>query len=567
MSIQRVIIELSPSRIEVATMRNGALGEWRRERVARAEWPSPFTTVLPEAAGVIGKLLAEMGVAAASGTVIYSTPGSVTGLTSCAASINTAGAEQAAMLALTNLADFPIEDAPSDSCTLLIDKASRKRGDSDSPMPQRHILACADSEDRAAALSEALALPGLSIDGLVPAEAVAMADAIRQATAPPETDGIAAVIWLGEHSTSLAVGTSGRLFFVRTINAGTEALAEVLCRPLRSRDAEAAPVSLSHEEARTLLLSIGVPAPDALIPGHPNLLGSALLPHLQPILQRLSIEIKQSLRFGVSEGDRARVRLRLAGPGAAVPGLGDAISRVSGFAFDAVIDDNRPPDAHDSSCGGLIAALSRCPTLNIAILPAQIRQSIKLRKARKALFIGAALAVAYVGHETVDAYIALRAERARLVALTSAMASSQGPMAVRQNAMSSCAAMADAERRLRKALEQSPDWATMLEVISHATPAEMRLTSLDMTRNPTRCAIDMRGHIRFEEVSDPAALIRAYVQKLESVPLIDGVRLGAASRAPLGGHDSQNFSLTIGVLPLPPVSDQHATAVVQTEAK
>ena len=62
MSIQRVIIELSPSRIEVATTRNGVLGEWRRERVARAEWPSPFTTVLPEAADVIGKLLAEMGV-------------------------------------------------------------------------------------------------------------------------------------------------------------------------------------------------------------------------------------------------------------------------------------------------------------------------------------------------------------------------------------------------------------------------------------------------------------------------------------------------------------------------
>ncbi len=567
MSIQRVIIELSPSRIEVATTRNGVLGEWRRERVARAEWPSPFTTVLPEAAGVIGKLLAEMGVSAASATVIYSTPGSVTGLTSCAASINTAGAEQAAMLALTNMADFPIEDAPSDSCTLLTDRASRKRGDPDAPMPQRHILACADSEDRAAALCEALSLPGIAIEGLVPAEAVATADAMRLATASSDTSEIAAVVWIGEHSTSLAVGTPGRLFFVRTITAGTEALAEVLCRPLRSRDADAAPITLSHEEARTLLMGVGVPAPDALIPGYPNLAGSALLPHLQPILQRLSIEIKQSLRFGVSEDNRAHVRLRLAGPGAAVPGLGDAISRVSGFGFDAVIDPNHPPDANDSSCGGLIAAFSRCPTLSICILPAQVRQVRTLRKARKALLIGAALAFSYVGYETFDAYSTLRSERGRLTELTSAMVSSQGPMAVRQNAMASCAAMADAERRLRKAMDQSPDWATMLEIISHATPAEMRLTSLDMTRNPTRCAIDMRGHIRFEEVADPAALIRSYVKKLESVPLVDGVRLGAASRAPLAGHDAQTFSLTIGVLPLPPVSDRHATAAVRTEAK
>jgi Tfp pilus assembly PilM family ATPase len=565
--IPRVIIELSPSRIEVATLRGTTVGEWRCERVGRAEWPSPYTTALSDAAGSITKLLAELGIRAAHATVIYSAPGSVTGLTSCATSINTAGAEQAAMLALANVADFPIEDAPSDTCTLYIDKAVKHSGETPPPAPQRHILACAEAEQRAAAICEAVAGAGLSVDGLIPAEAVSTADAIRIATSHASPDEIAAVVWVGEHSTSLAVGSPGRLLFVRTISAGTEALAEVLCRPLRSRDPEVPAVTLTYEAARTLLLALGVPAPDASVPGHPTLAGSALLPHLQPILQRLSIEIKQSLRFGVPESDRSRVRLLLAGPGAAVPGLGEAIERVSGFPIALVGEGTLSPDASDSSTGGLIGAFSRCPTLSIGVLHARARQIVSLRRARKALLIGASLALAYVGYGAFDAYSTLARDKATLNSITSTLQGSQGPLAVRQTAMSARAALTDAERRLRKVMEQSPDWATLLEILSQSTPTEVRISGLDMTRDAGRCSVELRGHIRFEEVRDPAAMIHKYVASLESIPMIDGVRLGATTRSSQAGHDSQTFSLTIGVVALPIIPGQRMTAAIPQEGK
>ncbi|MGH7290417.1 MAG: hypothetical protein ACREJT_04355, partial [Myxococcota bacterium] len=488
---------------------------------------------------------------------IYAAPGSVTGLTSCATSINAAGAEQAATLALTNIADFPTEDAPSATCTLFVDRAHKKGRSAPETPAQRHILACADSEERTSALCEAITRAGLSVDALVPAEAVAMADAIRRCTTSIDPNEIAAVAWIGEHSTSFAVGSHGRLCFARTISSGTETLAEVLCRPLRARAPEAAPVQLDYQQARTLFLAVGVPAPDALIAGHPTLAGSALLPHLQPILQRLSTEIKQSLRFGVAEADRVRIRLHLAGPGAAVPGLGEAIARLSGFPFEptdfTTAGPTGGPDALDSSTGGLIRAMASSPNLSIRVLPAAARQARKMRSARNALLIGAAVAMAYVGYEAIDAYSTLGSERSKLAAATAELQRSQGPMAVRQEAIAARAALTDAERRLRKAMDQTPDWAAMMEIISQTTPESVRLSTLDMVRDGGRCTISLRGHIRFGEVSDPAVTIRSYVEAFEALPAVESVRLGATSRAALAGHDSQAFDLTLSVVPLPGV--------------
>jgi len=166
----------------------------------------------------------------------------------------------------------------------------------------------------------------LTVERLIPAEAVSLADSVRLATAPTVADEVTALVWIGEHSTSLAVGVGSgadrRLLFVRTVNSGTESLAEVLCRPLRRARAAAHAqiITLPHDAARKMLLAVASPRerPDPR-PSEPP--GSSLLPHLQPVLQRLSIEIKQSLRFGVTEADRPKVRIRLAGPGAAIPGL------------------------------------------------------------------------------------------------------------------------------------------------------------------------------------------------------------------------------------------------------
>ena len=241
-------------------------------------------------------------------------------------------------------------------------------------------------------------------------------------------DEISAIVWFGEHSTQLAVGCPGRLLLVRTIATGLENLAVRLCRPLRARwgcRGVAAHHPRARQRAGSSLLSAGVPAPHAPIPAYPTLVGSSLLPHLQPVLQRLTIEIKQSLRFGVAEEDRSKVVLRVAGPGAAVPGLCEAIARAAGFPYEPDAELERSADALDSSTGGLIAARA-CPSLVLALAPAEVRSARHTRRSRRALLVGAGLALAFIGYETADAFLSLRADRAKLAGLTATMHSARG---------------------------------------------------------------------------------------------------------------------------------------------
>jgi Tfp pilus assembly PilM family ATPase len=580
----RLIIEISPSRVEVATLRGSSILEWRSERFQRADWPSPYTTALPEVTTALSRLLSDLNSRSGAATVVYSAPGSVSAVTSFASAVSAASYEQASLLALANVADFPIDDAPSDTCLVFSDRVAKGTKDAPGPPAQRHILAAADAEARSAALTACVEAAGLKVDRILPVDAVCLADAIKTAAGAGEPGDLTAIVWIGEHSTSLAVAEHGRLLFVRTIAAGSEGLAEVLCRPLRPRDPNAPAITLTHDAARSLLFAAGIPAADAPIASHPTLAGSSLLPHLQPVLQRLSIEIKQSLRFGVPEGERAKVRLRLAGPGAAIPGLGDSIARAAGFPFDES-SEAAAPDGADSSTGGVIAALSRCPAVTLALMPTAVRQAWELRRSRKALVAGAIVALLYVGYETVDVRLSIASERARLAGINSSLQTDQGPLALRQQAMAAHQQVAEAESRARRKLDQTADWSALLESISEQTPLQIRLTSLEMRQDPAQPAsatLALKAYVRFSEAPDPARLIHDYVERLQTVPIVSGVRLVSAQRVSLAGHDAQSFDLSIAVVPVPsqttlppahaavpahPAQPMHAVAGAPTHAE
>jgi Tfp pilus assembly PilM family ATPase len=556
----RLIVEISPSRVEVATLRGSTLAEWRSERFHRADWPSPYTTALPEVTAALTRLLSDLSIRSGAATVVYSAPGSVSAVTSFASSVGSAAYEQASLLALANVADFPIEDAPSGTCLLFTDKLAKRSKDAAGPIAQKHVLAAADAEARAAAITVCVEEAGVKVERVLPVDSVCLADAIQTATSAGEDGALTAVVWIGEHSTTLAVAEPGRLLFVRSIAAGSEALSDVLCRPLRPRAADAQAVQLTHDAARALLYSAGIPAPDAAIEGHPTLAGSSLLPHLQPVLQRLSIEIKQSLRFGVPENDRAKIRLRLAGPGAAIPGLGDSLARATAFPLDTAAP-SAAPDGSDSSTGGVIAALARCPSLSLALMPQKVREAWELRRSRTALVAGAAIALAYVGYEAIDAHLSIASEKAKLASITSTLQSDQGPLALRQQTLAAHQQVAETERRARKRLDQTADWSALLESVAEQTPLQIRLTNLDMHQETVgngAATLSLKAYVRFEEAPDPAQLIHGYVERLEQVPIVSAVRLVSAQRVTISGHDSQTFDLAITVVPVPGLlSAQH----------
>src|SRR5262249_38213525 len=157
------------------------------------------------------------------------------------------------------------------------------------------------------------------VERAVPADAAATIGAVASVRDKPASDTVCAGFYFGEHSSVLAAMMNGRLCFVRTLGLGVDALVDALTRPIRVRQGPEGfrpRVTLERGAARDLLLAMGVPGPDVVVDPQRGIDGSAVLPLLQPVVQRICIEVKQSLRFGMEEAaGKAPVRLTIVGPG------------------------------------------------------------------------------------------------------------------------------------------------------------------------------------------------------------------------------------------------------------
>jgi hypothetical protein len=327
-----------------------------------------------------------------------------------------------------------------------------------------------------------------------------------------------------------------------------------------------------------MLDATGIPSPDQSIPDYPSLTGASLLPHLQPVLQRLMIDTKQSLRFGVSEAERPNIRLCIAGPGGAIPNLAAIVARQCGFPLS---ETGAPTTIEDcSSTTGAIAAVVAAATLTKGQLPAEARAAAGIARVRRALIYGAAAAVAIVGFEAVYARICASALEHRLTEITSRSEHEHGPEMLRERAIASRLLLSGAENRMATALGDSPDFASVLATLSECAPETVRLTGIEITSSPAsapgaapaggKCVV--HGYVRLADSSDASGLIKQLVDRLTAVPLVADVHLGATNRGQNRGQDSQNFEITLRLVALPspalpgPASVQAGSATNTPEA-
>lgn len=554
LSASHAIIEISPSRLDVSALRAGVVIGVRSLRFDRSEWPTGLDEALHHLEGPLTAMVAELRLVGASATVVYTTPGGSCSLTSCPAAAGLARAEQAALLAASSTSEALSAGAPSDVVCVAIDKPAGSALVAELGAPQVHVLAATDAEARLDGLARLCDAAGLKVARLVPTEGAMLDAAVRSVTCtrqphsrPPQSsdpNALDVVLWLGDHSGVLAAGVPGRLVFVRSIRLGVEALVEAMTRPLRSGSmGSETPVTLSRAQARTLLSSVGVPEANEEIPDHPGLSGAALLPHMQPLLQRLATEIKQSLRFGVPESLRASASLRVLG--ATIPRLSEVLAAQTGVvSLPALVGQPARSVGIGPGSGGS----------EIRLLPTRLSERRAGRRAQLALMAGVALAAGVIGVELTWTRHDLEVERGRL-ALTQP-ASDEGVKAAQalQEALAQRALLTTTLASMRAALPDAPALGAVLGALANHTPESIRISELSLITgegSPRLCA---RGSILYSEVADPAGLMQTYVNDLAGLPIFSNAKLGKAQRSTLNGRELQSFEITLEVLPLPPSS-------------
>lgn len=546
MNPAQVVIEISPSRIELAVLRRGEVIGARSLRSAQPDWGGAWPDELANLQTMVAAWVNELAVGGARATVLYSMSTTATGVMSCPVSVGEAAGQRAALLALGGVAGFALANHPHETQTLMHDTEAQAASGNEAAQKQSHTLAAADTEATAALVADFVSRCGLIPRQLIPTSAIELAACVAEVESLP-TCG--AVLWVGEHGTVLAAGHRGGLRFVRTLSIGLETLVDAMTRPGRGRSGEVQP-PLDRAKAREVLATVGVP-------DHRHAEYASLVPMMTPVLQRLANEVKQSLRFGLSEQERSSVTIRVSGAAAKVARLGEVLKLFSGAEVQSPSeqrDEGATSVGATSANSGAIAWWRSLPRMTINLAPASIIAGSRSRSIRRAAYAGLGVCAVVIALEAGWAHFALSRERAFLDTERQSSAALSQRAAMQTAATAAMAQQRSLESRVRHALGQSTDWSSVLALLSASTPSSVRLLNIEMTATGGQPLLQIAGIVkpgRSGSNEAAASAVKAYADALSASTLVQGVKMGAATRGSGDHEGSLRFELQATLVGVP----------------
>lgn len=535
MKTRRVILEISPSRLELAAVRGRHVQAWSVARFERSSWPNDFDAALGEYAAPLAEFVTQHGLIGCEALVICRTASGAVQTSTAGRSIATASGEAAARLAVSTSIESGCE--PEDAEALCICQDSVAAG-------QRHFLAYGDSDESIRAIESLLRRCELRPSGVIPLDAVASIEAVR--LLQESTVGATAALWIGDHSSVLAVGIDGNTRFVRPIGVGIETLVDALTRPLRRSGESNASICLPRPEARRLLTQIGFPAPNEEIPGLDGFNGEAVLPLLQPLVQRIGLEVKQSLRYATASESRATVAIRVRGPGATIRGLADAIARSTGMTAEAA---SSAASTDSSVCGGIEALVRSDALPPLFTRVARVERSA--RRVRQAVLAGVAAALCFIGYEWVETSTQIKQLRTQGEAARLVQAQRQQLADALARALADNRTLQDVRERVVRSVGHGTDPAGLLVGLGAVMPGDIQLSGVEMQSEAQSSRATVRGKLALRPGLDAGGAIRKFVASLGDLPIVSQARLGRTARVTEDGKLHQSFEVNLELTPIP----------------
>ena len=551
MAKQRVVVEISPTRLEVAVLRGDSVATSRVQRLELPNyadaWPGALDSIRPQLASMV----ADMQVADAQATVLYASPTAATAVFSGAESAGAAGAAKAARLALAEAAGFALESNPHDLERLTTDKP----GDPSQP-PQVHTLGIADTEPTAQALAECISRAGLVPLALVPIDVPGTTAAVDAALRISKDGSVALVLFAGEHGSALAAASGGRLRFIRQIAIGTESLVGALAREIRTGP-DGGTTALSAPDAATLVFASGIPERAQVFDAQRGIKGDAVLPLVQPILQRCVVDIKQSMRFGLDEKEREKATLYAIGPGSRVPRLLPVIAEQTGLAAGKT-DQNAAGNIEAWVCGRRVL---------VNLLPRGLRAQKTGRRHRRALWVGVGVALALTGVDTTLTRMSIAEQTQAVAALKQRLEAAKPSLAIQERLLQTQSGVASAQQRIAAKMNAVGDWDAAMAMIARQTPSTIRLIQVHCNFDGGKPTCHLVGHAPLSAQADSNAALKAYMDALTATPIVRSCRLGATQRGESDHGPVQNFEMSLVLVELPAQPRTPSAALSEAGAK
>lgn len=402
--------------------------------------------------------------------------------------------------------------------------------------PHRHVLTIAIGAQTLGSISAAGAEAGVRVDGVVSREGLIIIEAVR--ALKPREGKVTVLLWVDECETVLLIAEGSRLSMVRHLHVGLSTMVEMLAKVSLGADEE----QVGRDRAGEWLREVGVPTPTQMLPGASGLRGSTILPALEPALQRLALEVRQSMRFSLSESVRAGACLIVAGPGGSVANLGAALSARTSLALEAETDGAASPGVAD-----LKKLASRAAARGLVIRPRVWHENRERSRFRVALAAGAAMALSLAAVDWDDAKRQAELTRRAIEHVESESAAVRG----RENTSQTLARRAVWIRMVKQAHDElgriTPSGA-LLSALAASTPPGLTLTSARLSRNQIAT---IQGHVKVQSGEGAGDAMNEYVTRLRECPAIARASLASVRREFLDGIEVQAFDITLEMVKVP----------------
>jgi len=534
--MNHLFILISSRRIAAARLgRDGAIAASASRSLGAPISRDAWTNGLQELDAPLQEVLGQLGrVRLAQARVIYRGTESVSELVRVPTS-NALAAREATALALSDVAAFQVDEHASDIITL-----QRREGTT-------LCLGAADRAEHLDALTALLGRAGIRVGSFCPLAAAMIAGLARRS----ETSGAAGAelhVHIGEDQTTLLTRHQGVIELAREVDFGLVHVVDALANQLRRVEGDGAPSPSAAEHAalaRTLLHERGL----ATSGRREGTLDRSCMVAIQPALQRLVVEVRQTLRFGFGDGSNQNARIFLHGPATRVPHLGDYLCEV--FSDEIRV---APSGDHDLDIECALAGRTT-PTL----LPPATLARRAVSRVRRLSAAGAAVALGLVALEYESVTRSLAREQVHAAETSARLADARQRSALLEQARAEETRVALNLASLRSTLGLSARLAPALEAVALASPAEIRLTDLRLADSQSGPGLTLDGVVVGGNERAAADVLRAFVRSLESDAAFASVRLGATRAVRVDGEPAQKFTIDASL------TSVHAFAFEETQ--
>ncbi|MCX5689354.1 MAG: hypothetical protein NTV94_06130, partial [Planctomycetota bacterium] len=308
----------------------------------------------------------------------------------------------------------------------------------------------------------------------------------------------------------------------------------------------------------------GIPQRTQELAGEGRLTGAMVLPLIQPVLQRMVVELKQSLRFGVEASEREHVHVSGLGPGAAVPKLVSVIAEQSG----AVGAANAQGAAGQSQAAGVTQTWLDSSLAGFGLLPVQTTSTVEASRMRHALWVGAMATGLLIGVDAWSTSLDLRQQQLELAQMRLRLDAAKPVAELNQRLVALHAAVGRASAARDARFRMLPDGSSVLAMLARHTPPSIKLMHVQVLSEDQVPVCHVSGRATSLNGVDPDATMRAYIDSLSGVPLVLDCKMGSTRRgANADGSAMQTFELSLRLVDIPMQVSSSAAGALKEDGK